>query len=292
MKNFKILIPCYNDWKSVLKLLEKIDLELINIDGDFSVIIVNDCSSEKLDKINKTYKKINSIDIINIKNNQGHTRCYATGIKYISKNLQFDYLILMDGDGEDNPEDIDKLIKAALKNKNSSFVARRVKRSEGPTFTLLYNIHKLITLLFTGKNINFGHYSCLTKQDVMFLSNQKSLWSNFAGTAKKFINNLGSIPSVRGTRYFGPSKMPLFGLVLHSFSIISTFKYQVLTRSIFFISIFSIIFFFKPNLFFILINLLIGIFCLLIFIVSKRENLSELSKSNERIENILNVYTK
>jgi glycosyltransferase involved in cell wall biosynthesis len=292
MKKFKILIPCYNDWKSVFKLLEKIDSEIQKINNaEFSVIIVNDCSTEKITSNKAAYKKIRSIDIINIKKNQGHTKCYATGIKYLSKKLDFDYLLLMDGDGEDDPKDLSLLISSTLEKKNSSFVARRIKRSEGLIFTCLYNIHKIMTLIFTGKNMNFGHYSCLTKNDAMLLSTKKSLWSNFAGTAKKFIFNLDNVPSARGSRYFGPSKMPLSTLVLHSFSIIATFKHQVLFRSLVMISISSMLFFIKPNLVSIVVNFLLTLFCILIFVVARRENLEELNNSESRIENITNIHT-
>ena len=292
MKKFKILIPCYNDWKSVFKLLEKIDFEIQKINNaEFSVIIVNDCSTEKITSNKAVYKKIISIDIINIKKIQGLAKCYATGIKYLSKKLDFDYLLLMDGDGEDDPKDLNLLINSTLKKKDNSFVARRVKRSEGLIFSYLYRIHKITALIFTGKNMNFGHYSCLTKNDVMLLSTKKSLWSNFAGTAKKFIFNLDSVPSVRGSRYFGPSKMPLLGLVIHSFSIIATFKHQVLFRSLIMIGISSMLFFIKPNLVSIVVNFLLALFCILIFVVARRENLEELNNSESRIENITNMYT-
>ena len=232
MKNFKILIPCFNDWKSLFKLLDNIDLQIKEINAEFSVLVVNDCSSEEMPTLKKNYKKIKSIDLVNIKKNQGHTRCFATGIKYISQNPNFDYLLLMDGDGEDRPEELPLLINTVLKKQNVSVVAARTKRSEGIIFKFLYQFHKILTLIFTGRNMNFGHYSCLTKDDTILISNKKSLWSNFAGTAKKFINNLDSVPTERGYRYFGPSKMPLVGLVIHSLSIIATFKYQVLLRSI------------------------------------------------------------
>ena len=231
MKNFKILIPCFNDWKSLFKLLDNIDLQIKEINAEFSVLVVNDCSSEEMPTLKTNYKKIKSIDLVNIKKNQGHTRCFATGIKYISQNPNFDYLLLMDGDGEDRPEELPLLINTVLKKQNVSVVAARTKRSEGIIFKFLYQFHKILTLIFTGRNMNFGHYSCLTKDDTILISNKKSLWSNFAGTAKKFINNLDSVPTERGYRYFGPSKMPLVGLVIHSLSIIATFKYQVLLRS-------------------------------------------------------------
>ena len=96
-------------------------------------------------------------------------------------------------------------------------------------------MHKIITFIFTGKKMNFGNYSCLIKSDVEKISSKPSLWSSFSGTVKKNITKLNEINSTRGSRYFGPSKMSLFKLLIHSFSIIAVFKFQVFLRSIFFI---------------------------------------------------------
>ena len=293
MKKFKILIPCYNDWKSLFKLLNNIDNNITMFDAEFTVLIVNDCSTEKMPKPSFDFKKIKSVDLINIKNNQGHTRCNATGIKYLSEKKNFDYLLVMDGDGEDNPKDLPQLIKKTLERKNVSIVATRKKRSEGLLFTSLYKLHKIITLIFAGRNINFGHYSCLTREDVLMLSTKKTLWSNFAGTTKKYIKNLYGIPTIRGLRYFGPSKMPLKGLIIHSLSIIATFKYQVLIRSILMIILLSFIFFqVNGSIIFVILNFLIALFCIVIFLTSKRENAQEFQECLKRISNSINIYTK
>ena len=291
MIKFKILIPCYNDWKSLFKLLDQIDLNIKKIKSEFSILIVNDCSSEKMPVLNKNYKKIKTIDVINMKINQGHTRCNATGVRYLAEKKDFDYLLLMDGDGEDRPEEIPLLVENILKNKDISVVATRAKRSEGFIFKLLYQFHKIITLIFTGKNMNFGHFSCLTKGDVKLLSTKKSLWSNFAGTVKRYISKLKGIPTIRGYRYFGPSKMPLMGLVIHSLSIIATFKYQVLIRSIFMIIVLSFFFILNFNIIFPIAIFFITVFCVIIFIISSRENFEELSSSQDKIDDVVNIHT-
>ena len=93
----------------------------------------------------------------------------------------------MDGDGEDRPEELKMMVKKIFINPSISIVAKRIKRSEGAFFQFLYQMHKLLTVIFTGKNINFGNYSCLTKNDVKILSEKKVLWSSFSGSVKKHI---------------------------------------------------------------------------------------------------------
>ena len=106
MKKFIILIPIYNDWKSVFKLLENIDLQITDCDAEVSVLIVNDASTEERPATELKFKKIKSVRVMNMKENRGHARCNATGLKYLIEKENFDYVILMDGDGEDRPEEL------------------------------------------------------------------------------------------------------------------------------------------------------------------------------------------
>ena len=284
MKKFLIIIPVYNDWESLKKLLNQIDETIKEYDFlEVQCIIVNDASNLTEPKIIKP-KNIKFIKIMNMKENRGHARCNAFGIRYAFQNEEFDYLILMDGDGEDRPIEIKSFINKIQNEPDKSVVAKRVKRSEGLIFQNLYTLHKLITFVFTGKNINFGNYSCLTKMDVEKIFSKASLWSSYSGTIKKYIKNYNEINSLRGLRYFGPSKMSLINLIIHSFSIIAVFKYQVLLRSC--IIIFLMIYLslnFGINLFFFKVILLI--FCLIIFIVSLREKKAELLNSQENLSN-------
>tara|TARA_B100000965_G_scaffold406493_1_gene445702 strand:- start:3130 stop:4002 length:873 start_codon:yes stop_codon:yes gene_type:complete len=290
MKKFLILIPVYDDWESLNKLLSEINDAIADFSSnEFSCIVVNDASKKKQTGITKP-NNIKILKIINMKENRGHARCNAFGLRYIVQNENFDFLIVMDGDGEDRPEEIKKIIPKILSEKNSSVFAKRIKRSEGPIFQLLYKIHKILTFIFTGKNINFGNYSCLIKKDVQNISNKASLWSSFSGTLKKYIQNYTEIDSIRGKRYFGPSKMSLLNLLIHSFSIIAVFKKVVFFRSailLILICLLSI----NLNTYFFLIFLLLLIFNIMIYLTSLRENQKDLENSTNNIKDI-NTFTQ
>ena len=282
MKKVIILLPVYNDWESLSKVLEEINSVIRDIQKyEFECIIINDSSTIEKPKIIKP-KHFNSLKIINMKETRGHARCNAFGLRYINSNEKYDYVIIMDSDGEDRPVEIKNLINKIAEAPETSVVAKRIKRSEGIIFQTLYHAHKLITFIFTGKKINFGNYSCLTQQDINILSDKASLWSSFSGTIKKNLTNLNEVDSIRGLRYFGPSKMSLFNLAIHSFSIIAVFKNTVFLRSTFMIIILS--FLIKPlGLFAIIFQVLIVFFNLIIFIVSLRENEKEFIKSYENV---------
>ena len=288
MKKIIILIPVYNDWKSLNKLLTEINQNIKSFnDLNFECLIVNDASSIQPTKIQKP-SNFKSLELLNMRENRGHARCNAFGIRYIFKNKEFNHLILMDGDGEDRPEEIKLLLKKITENPNLSVVAKRVKRSEGFFFQSLYLLHKLITFIFTGQNVNFGNYSILTKSDVEKLHSKASLWSSFSGSVKKYIKPLNEINSIRGLRYYGPSQMSLFKLIIHSFSIIAVFKFNVFLRSTLMIFVLVYLNTFLGNLTALFIFLIV-IFNLLIFTVSMREKERDLLDSHNNLDDIKKI---
>ena len=284
----KILIPIYNDWQSVFKLLENIDSETKGLEDEASVIIVNDASTEQKPEININLNNIKSVQVINMKENRGHARCNAAGLKYINEKEDFDYVIPMDGDGEDRPEEIKLLIKKAKEYPNTVITANRVKRSEGFIFKSCYLIHKYLTYIFTGQSIKFGNYTCLPKFAVDKMSKEAATWSSFSGSLSKIAKERKSVPSIRGPRYFGPSKMSFFNLLKHSLSIIAVFKNTVLIRSI----IFLVVYFFLVSQHISVVILIPVLFVILmvisVFALSRRENITELNSSLENINDIEN----
>ena len=288
MKKIIILIPVFNDWESLIKLIKEINEIIKDYNSvHFECLIVNDASTINQPNLVKP-NNIKSLQILNMKKNKGHARCNAFGIRYVFKNKEFNNLILMDGDGEDRPIEIKNLVNEILRNPNNSVVAKRVKRSEGPFFKFLYFMHKVITYVFTGKSIRFGNYSCLTKEDVEKLHSDPSLWSSYSGSVKKNLKHLSEVNSIRGPRYFGPSKMSFFKLLIHSFSIISVFKYQVFLRSTFLIIILAYLNLYLGNIS-IFFQILIVLFNLVIFIVSLREKENELKSCHNNLSSIKDI---
>tara|TARA_Y100001958_G_C21171175_1_gene502918 strand:- start:66 stop:935 length:870 start_codon:yes stop_codon:yes gene_type:complete len=285
----KILIPVYNDWQSVFKLIDEINHLSITSDFQISVIIINDASNhDRIDK-QKEFENIQSIKILNMKKNQGHSRCIATGLKYIFEKEEFDHAIPMDGDGEDRPEEIIEFLKQIKNSNNQPIVGERVKRSENLIFRICYQLHKLITITFTGKSIKYGNFTCLSKDTVRKMIKEKATWNSFSGSLKKVEEKLIAIPSTRGVRYFGPSKMSFYNLIKHSLSIISVFRKTFLLRSALFIILY--IFIIKSNASVITAIPLVFLF-IAVYLISNlalRENMEEFDKALSDIINIDNI---
>ena len=284
-----ILIPVFNDWQSVYKLLENINSEVSSLGHEFSVIIVNDASTEANPGLSNNLDNLSSIKIINMKENRGHARCNAVGLKHIFTNEEFDYVIPMDGDGEDRPEEIKKLVDNLNYHPDKPIVGERIKRSEGIFFKFCYFIHKLITFTFTGQSIKYGNYTCLPKTIVEKMINEKATWSSFSGSLAKVAKDRASIPSERGTRYFGPSKMSFKNLLIHSLSIISVFKINVLIRSLLFFLVYMFLIYQNITIIMLTPVLLVIILIASVLIISKRENLEEMNNSLLNISNIDNL---
>ena len=288
MKKIKVLIPIYNDWQSVFKLLENINLQVINLNAEVSVLIINDASTESKPEIDLNLNNLKSVQVINMKKNRGHARCNAAGLKYINDKENFDYVIPMDGDGEDRPEELKLLIDKASEYPEMIITADRVKRSEGFFFKFCYLVHKYLTFIFTGKSIKFGNYTCLPKFIVSQMTEEPATWSSFSGSLSKISKERKSISSTRGSRYFGPSKMNFFDLVRHSLSIISVFKTTVLVRSIIFLAVYIFLVLQHISLVTLIPVGLVIFMVFSVFALSGRENITELNDSLENINSIEN----
>ena len=283
---YVILIPIYNDRESLKLLIENINHEIKNLNHEISLVVINDASSQQIIDTYPNTLNINSIEIVNMKENRGHSRCIASGLKYIFEKKEFNFVIPMDGDGEDMPVEIKNFIELSQQSDEKSIVGERIKRSEGLMFKACYQFHKFLTLAFTGKSIKFGNFSCLSKSTIKKMLDEKATWNSFSGSLKKVEKELILMPSVRGKRYFGPSKMSFFNLLKHSLSIISVFRKTVLIRSALFIIFYILLIKSYAS---VITSLPLVLLLIMIYSISSlalRENMDEFNKALSNINNI------
>ena len=267
-----VLIPVYNDWLSLSKLLRAIDKMIKK--NNINILIINDCSTEKNKNSKHQFKNIKSVKVINLKRNVGHDRAIAVGLNILYKKKLFDYVITMDSDGEDNPKDIKSFIEKINEDKNVIIVAKRIKRSENLVFSILYFLHLVILFIFVGKWINFGGYNCLSKLAVKNLLKEKTIWGNYPATIAISKSKIKFLNTHRSKRYYGPSQMTYFKLFLHSLSILAVFKKKIFYKVAVLISVNFLIILLYNNLILYIPAIVLLIFILLILIMSIRENIS------------------
>jgi len=154
-----ILIPVYNDWKSLNHLLFEINKRLNNSDL-IKILIVNDCSTQEINIDKKNLATIREIKILSLNQNLGSQKSIAIGLDYLKKLNDNFYITIMDADGEDSPSKLNKMLLEAKKNTNYIITSHRKRRNENFIIRLCYKIHLLICLLLTWNWISFGNFSC------------------------------------------------------------------------------------------------------------------------------------
>ena len=227
-----ILLPVYNDWESLNYLLEKIDNIKSNPEINFStadITIIDDCSTLK-PSLKKKFSNLN-IKIVKLHNNHGNQKAISIGLRYLSENnIDFDFCIIMDSDGEDKAEDIIKLINEAKKNDKKIIFASRHRRNEGFFYKYCYFWYKIIFKILTGQKINFGNFSCLPKKLVEKVANLPTISFHYSASILKSKIPYLTIPCNKGKRYDGISQMKLNNILLHALKSMSIYYEEILIR--------------------------------------------------------------
>ena len=290
MEKFTFLIPVFNDWDNLNILLKQIDIKISPFNDRFDVVVLNDASTIKQSIEKQKFNKINLIKVLNLKKNLGSQRALGIGLKYISTLEEETKIILMDADGEDDPNLLDKIIDHSKKFPNKIIAINRTKRNEKIIFRFMYEIHYLLTLLVTGKKVRFGNYSLINSNKLKNLLSNGDLWGAYSAA---IVNNHTDIEPLfyeRKVRYAGETKMNLFMLLFHSLRIISVFNKRVYLSSIIYILFFILIYFIYNHILFLLLIFFIIFFNTIIFAISINNKKEYLDDYFRFIENIDSIY--
>jgi hypothetical protein len=236
MKHF-LLIPVFNDWKSVNKLIIKLDVSLrINNKIKNEILIINDNSSEKINLNLKRLKSISKIKIISLKKNFGSQKAIAIGLSYLKSIKDDFYVTVMDGDGEDGPTRVKTMLDVAIKNPNYIVTSNRKKREEAYLIIFLYKLHLIITFLFKFKWISFGNFSTFNKKNLKYLLSNNSSW--FAHSSSVLKNcKVKNLYFKREKRYYDKSKLGIFSLIEHSLRVNAVFYQNIFITTLIYLSI-------------------------------------------------------
>ena len=278
-KNY-ILLPVFNDWRSLDKVLEILNDNFKKNKSVNHIIIINDASTSKV-SFNKNYNYFASIKVLTLKKNVGSQKAIFFGLKYLQEKLKKhndeSIISILDSDGEDNPSNLYELIKLAKQKKDFFIFASRKKRTESFLLRLLNLIRLFLTYILIGRYINFGNFSSFSSSILPKLLMNNNLYLAYSSGILKNYDKFHFLKVMKNKRFFGKSKVNLSFLLKHSINIISVFYLTVLIRSavilfiIFslsennYLNILSIISFFVLN---------ISLFYINFFLKPKKTNLS------------------
>jgi len=138
----------------------------------------------------------------------------------------------MDGDGEDRPVEVSRLVAASAANPGCVICARRARRSEPLLFRAFYHAYKILFGQLTGVRIDFGNFCLIPPGILRPIVSQAGLWNHLAATLTRSRVPLIKINTIRGERYAGQSKMNFISLIVHGLSAISVYADAALVRLI------------------------------------------------------------
>jgi polyisoprenyl-phosphate glycosyltransferase len=219
-----VLIPIYNDWAAVSLLLPVLDRVLTGAGLVADVLLVDDGSTVRPpeDWHRESRRALSRIRVLSLRRNVGHQRAIAIALAFVEQHLRPEVLVVMDGDGEDAPQDVPRLLECLQQNQSNVVVfAERTRRAESLTFRTFYALYRWAHLLLTGIPVRVGNFSVIPSSQLRRIVVVSELWNHYAAAVFKARVPRTSVPTVRGLRLEGKSRMNFVGFVTHGLSALS-----------------------------------------------------------------------
>jgi len=228
-----ILIPVFNDWEAVGLLLDHVASAFDGRPERVRVLLIDDGSVEPAPAIWRTegWRRFLRVDVLELRRNLGHQRALAVGLCHVEANVECKTVLVMDGDGEDAPADVPRLLdKLAEVGGWRVIFAERTKRSESFVFRFFYGLYRWIHLLLTGIPVRVGNFSATPYPLLRRLTAVSELWNHYAAAVFKARLPYSLLPTQRAKRLAGRPQMNFVALVIHGLSAISVFSDRVGVR--------------------------------------------------------------
>lgn len=238
MSSFVVLIPLYQDWDAARALLPLLDAELSRASIAARVVFVDDASMVPVpdDIVGPRLTAIRRVDVVTLRRNLGHQRAICIGLCALATDRAYadcDGVVVMDGDGEDRASDIPRLVARFREVGGAKLIfARRKRRTEGLVFSVFYRTYRVLHRILTGLPVRVGNFSLIPYRYLGRLCVVSELWNHYAAAVVHARFPTDSIPTIRGRRLFGRSKMDFVALVAHGLSAMSVFGDRIGVRSL------------------------------------------------------------
>jgi polyisoprenyl-phosphate glycosyltransferase len=223
-----LVIPLFDDWESAALICGLVDRTFLEYGShDVTIVFVDDGSFTSDEALHKRHlwDAIHEIHVLRLRRNVGHQRAIAIGLAYVEHHVPCDVVVVMDGDGEDRPQDIPALLARATGTPSGQVVfAERGRRVEGTAFRLLYLAYRGAHRLLTGRGIRFGNFSVIPFCFIRRLTTMSELWGHYAAAVVNARIPYTMVRLDRGRRLVGTTKMNLESLILHGLSAMAVYQ--------------------------------------------------------------------
>lgn len=177
MAKLSIIIPVYNEEKTILKVVNEIKKTKLKISKE--IIIVDDFSTDRTRNMLKKIKD-SSIKIFYHKNNQGKGAAIRTGLE----NSTGDIILIQDADLEYSPKEYGKLLEPILKNKTKVVYGSRMNIIKA-NLDKMYKVHYIGNVFLTFvTNALYG--SKITDMETGYKVFRKNVLNDINLRAKRF----------------------------------------------------------------------------------------------------------
>tara|TARA_B100001245_G_scaffold70251_1_gene49474 strand:+ start:462 stop:1346 length:885 start_codon:yes stop_codon:yes gene_type:complete len=290
MSKYVILIPCFNDWECLNILIPKINLALTKTNEEVNILIVNDGSTKKNNLSFKKMSSLNKIEVLNLKNNVKAQIATATGLNFLRKEKFQGGIIVMDADGQDDPEHLVDIIRESKKNPEKTITINRSKREDEIQFKILYQAYLFLALLLTFRYLKFGAFSYLHSSSIDRILSTDDVYMAYVGGIATHFANKKVIYLPRKKRITGESQNNYKSLIYYGLKTISVFRFQALINSIILIFVGFLLTHFimyRPFFLFSLASLIL--INAIIFIIPYKINKSLIEDPLSNVENLENL---
>ena len=290
MIKYVILIPSFNDWECLNLLIPKIDQALKDTNEHVDVLIVNDGSTKKNNLLFKKMHRLKKVEVLNLKNNVKAQIATATGLNFLRKEKFQGGIIVMDADGQDDPEDLVDIIRESKKNPEKTITINRSKREDELPFKILYQAYLFLALLLTFRYLKFGAFSYLHSSSIDRILSTDDVYMAYVGGIAKHFANKKIIYLPRKKRITGESQNNYKSLIYYGLKIISVFRFQALVNSIILIFVgFLLTHFIMYRPFFLFSLASLMLINAIIFIIPYKINKSLIKDPLSNVENLENL---
>jgi hypothetical protein len=220
-----VLIPVLDDWSAVSVLLRELDEVFVRLGVSADILLIDDGSTtEPSDSLSRPTEALRSVEVLRLRRNLGHQRAIAIGLAYAEQHLDPELVVVLDGDGEDDPNDLEALFaKVEEEGRRAVVFAERTRRSESYTFRVGYHLYRFAHLVLTGKRVRVGNYSVVPRRILTRLVVVSELWNHYAAAVLNARIPFSTVPTARRKRIDGHSRMGYVSLVVHGLSALSVY---------------------------------------------------------------------
>lgn len=220
---FSVVIPVHNSEESLPLLIEKLHGTFSKMSRAYEIILINDCSSDNSYNVLKKIKSDSDhVIIIDLFRNYGQANALMCGFNYCSGN----YIITMDDDLQQNPEDIPLLYNKILEGYDVVIGSYPIKQH-----SLIKNIgSRMIRSLnrhifrINNKELKFTSFRIVKKEVINQIKSERTVYPYISGMLVSTTNNIANVDVQHNKRLLGESSYNVSKMIRLSFNLIVNYS--------------------------------------------------------------------